>query len=343
MAKKVKRLEGLPHLPREISRQSKVYPRQLELQDDDYRDRLNRALWDWRLTIEDLVDLTVTGGGGGHIIQDEGVDLTTRARLNFVGAGVTATDDSGNGRTNVTIPGGTSVLGAPTFVIFDVGSGTWNVPSGVSGGWLTMIAPGSGGQTSGATNGGGGGGEGERVTGMQVTVTDGGTVAWTVSDGGAADTDGGTTTFGGFVVLGGKTGVSAGKGGVGGGVNGGAGGNAANPGTGGIMGLASATYYWCGGGGGGGGNTSGAAGGNGVGAGGRISGGTGGITASSKGGGGGGAASVDGPGANGGAGNAVGSDASATSYGAGGGGGGGGSKAGGKGGPGRIIFAYIVP
>lgn len=38
-------------------------------------------------------------------IQDEGVILTSRTTLNFVGAGVTATDDSANGRTVVTIAG----------------------------------------------------------------------------------------------------------------------------------------------------------------------------------------------------------------------------------------------
>jgi hypothetical protein len=45
------------------------------------------------------------GGGGGHQIMDEGVALTARARLNFVGTGVTASDDALNGRTLVTIPG----------------------------------------------------------------------------------------------------------------------------------------------------------------------------------------------------------------------------------------------
>jgi hypothetical protein len=44
--------------------------------------------------------------GGGHVIQDEGTPLTARANLNFVGAGVTATDDAGNNATVVTIPAG---------------------------------------------------------------------------------------------------------------------------------------------------------------------------------------------------------------------------------------------
>lgn len=39
-------------------------------------------------------------------VQDEGTGLTQRDILNFTGAGVTATDDSANGRTNVTISGG---------------------------------------------------------------------------------------------------------------------------------------------------------------------------------------------------------------------------------------------
>lgn len=43
-------------------------------------------------------------GGSGHIIEDEGTPLTARANLNFVGGGVTATDDAGNDQTDITIP-----------------------------------------------------------------------------------------------------------------------------------------------------------------------------------------------------------------------------------------------
>jgi len=39
----------------------------------------------------------------GHVIQDEGTPLTARANLNFVGAGITATDDAGNNATKVTV------------------------------------------------------------------------------------------------------------------------------------------------------------------------------------------------------------------------------------------------
>jgi hypothetical protein len=53
------------------------------------------------------------GGGGtaGHTIADETSALTQRATLNFTGAGVTATDNSGAGRTDVTIPGGGGTAG----------------------------------------------------------------------------------------------------------------------------------------------------------------------------------------------------------------------------------------
>ena len=56
----------------------------------------NGATWTWG------------SGGGGHVRQEEGTPLTARANLNFVGAGVTATDDAGNNATVVTISGGGS-------------------------------------------------------------------------------------------------------------------------------------------------------------------------------------------------------------------------------------------
>lgn len=54
------------------------------------------------------VNETVVGGSGGHTIEDEGTPLATRTKLNFVGAGVTVTDDSGDDATVVTISGGGS-------------------------------------------------------------------------------------------------------------------------------------------------------------------------------------------------------------------------------------------
>jgi hypothetical protein len=65
------------------------------------------------------------GGGGGHVIMDEGGDLTQRTNLDFVGGGVTVTDDAGADSTIVTIPGG-----APKEILFYV-SGTLAVAAGV--------------------------------------------------------------------------------------------------------------------------------------------------------------------------------------------------------------------
>lgn len=61
------------------------------------------------------------GGGGGYTtVQDEGVALTARTTMNFVGAGVTAADSGGV--TTVTIPGG-SGSGNSVTVTVDFGAG----------------------------------------------------------------------------------------------------------------------------------------------------------------------------------------------------------------------------
>lgn len=56
----------------------------------------------------DEVEVTITATAGilyYQTIQEEGSDLTQRAKLNFIGAGVAASDDAGNDRSNITIPG----------------------------------------------------------------------------------------------------------------------------------------------------------------------------------------------------------------------------------------------
>ncbi len=59
----------------------------------------------WRV----IGDTTSSGGGGDSgydTIQDEGVAVTQRNTINFIGAGVTAVDNAGQTRTDVTISGG---------------------------------------------------------------------------------------------------------------------------------------------------------------------------------------------------------------------------------------------
>lgn len=78
-----------------------------------------------------------SGGGAAHTIEDETTPLTTRSKLSFQGAGVTATDDSGNDRTVVTIPGGSGGgLGAYILIEDQRASGTAS-GSLASGAWRT--------------------------------------------------------------------------------------------------------------------------------------------------------------------------------------------------------------
>jgi len=59
-------------------------------------------------------DGQISGGGGGHTIQDEGTPLTQRTNLNFIGSSVTVEDDSVNDATKVTVTssggGGAGIL-----------------------------------------------------------------------------------------------------------------------------------------------------------------------------------------------------------------------------------------
>ena len=62
------------------------------------------------------------GSSGGHIIENSsGVDMTQRNKLQFIGNGVTVTDDSTNDRTVVTISGGSG----SGLTILSYGTSTW--------------------------------------------------------------------------------------------------------------------------------------------------------------------------------------------------------------------------
>ena len=74
--------------------------------------------------------LSAASGGGGssdfdggyNLVQDEGVDLTKRTTLNFVGSGVTCVDSGGVTTCTVTGGGGGSVNTASGVASFDGGS-----------------------------------------------------------------------------------------------------------------------------------------------------------------------------------------------------------------------------
>lgn len=65
------------------------------------------------------VSVNITGGGQPHTIQDEGVPLTDRSNLNFVGSAVTVTDDSANNATVVTVSAGGGAWGTITGTLSD--------------------------------------------------------------------------------------------------------------------------------------------------------------------------------------------------------------------------------
>lgn len=76
------------------------------------------------------VDVPITATGG-HVIQDEGTPLTQRANLDFVGSGVTATDDAGDDASVVTIPAWSILANgdpAAPEVVFSAGGDVIAVP-----------------------------------------------------------------------------------------------------------------------------------------------------------------------------------------------------------------------
>jgi len=90
----------------------------------------------------------ILGGGGGHTIEDEGTPLTQRTKLNFVGAGVTVTDDAGDDATVVTVTGGGDVVGPASavdsnFAAFDTTTGKLIKDSGSKASDFATAAQGS--------------------------------------------------------------------------------------------------------------------------------------------------------------------------------------------------------
>jgi hypothetical protein len=91
------------------------------------------------------------GGGSAHSIEEEGTPLTARSKLNFVGTGVTVTDDAGDDASVVTIPGNPTITDAINVVLdggdaaIVVGKGV-NIVMGYSGtiNSVTMLADQSG-------------------------------------------------------------------------------------------------------------------------------------------------------------------------------------------------------
>jgi uncharacterized cupin superfamily protein len=95
---------------------------------------------------------TGSGGGGGHVIQDEGTSLEpNRKYINFVGDNVAATDDPANDATVVTISGGAGYTNLTEFV----DQTAWRVFYSDGSGDVTELALGADGtflKSNGATS-----------------------------------------------------------------------------------------------------------------------------------------------------------------------------------------------
>lgn len=71
----------------------------------------DKQMYFWNGSAWRSMDATASAGGYS-IIQEEGGALTARNTLNFVGGGITAADDAGNTRTNVTLDATLNALAA---------------------------------------------------------------------------------------------------------------------------------------------------------------------------------------------------------------------------------------
>lgn len=85
---------------------------------------------------------TGAAGSAYNRVQEEGSNLTQRTTLNFIGATVTAADDAGNSRTNVTITAGTGIDNAADQVT--LGSGYTVTATLASVGFPSLTLPGLG-------------------------------------------------------------------------------------------------------------------------------------------------------------------------------------------------------
>lgn len=97
---------------------------------------------------------------------------------------------------------------APVSSEIFLSSGSITIPDGITEVYLSMCGGGGGGSSrESASIGGGGGGGGQACVNYRVPVTPGATYTITIGAGGGANSDGGNTSFGSIVCLGGNKGL----------------------------------------------------------------------------------------------------------------------------------------
>lgn len=82
--------------------------------------------------VDNELDVTIASSGGASgyaTVQEEGSSLTQRSVINFIGGGITAADDAGNTRTNVTLDADLSAIAAlsGTGLARRTGTDTWTL------------------------------------------------------------------------------------------------------------------------------------------------------------------------------------------------------------------------
>jgi len=159
---------------------------------------INNIVYGGSITNGNIVSLTTPLGAGSG-----GTGLSTlTANSVLLGNGISAVQliaPSTSG--NVLTSNGTTWSSArsliPTMQVF-TSSGTFTVPAGVTKVKVTVVGGGAGGRSSTSSTSQGGGGAGGAAIKVITGLTPAGTVAVTVGTGGAANTDGVTSSFGAY-------------------------------------------------------------------------------------------------------------------------------------------------
>lgn len=157
----------------------------------------------------------ITSSGG----LTPNIALTTPLAASYGGTGISSVGASGNVLTS----NGTAWVSSlaspiPTIQAF-TSNGTFTVPAGITKVKVTVVGGGAGGRSATNSTPQGGGGSGGAAIKIITGLTPGGTVTVTVGTGGAANTDGVTSSFGAYCSATG--GLSPAFGGPGNGGNGG--------------------------------------------------------------------------------------------------------------------------
>jgi len=160
---------------------------------------INNIIYGGSITNGTIVSLTTPLGAGSG-----GTGLSTlTANSVLLGNGISAVQlvapsTSGNVLTSNGTTWSSARTVVPTIQAF-TSTGTFTIPASVTKVKVTVVGGGGGGRSTTGNTGAGGGGAGGAAIEVISGLTPGGTVTVTVGAGGAANTDGGTSSFGAYL------------------------------------------------------------------------------------------------------------------------------------------------